>query len=357
MRKILLLPLLMCLVGCTGGTSEKEQERYVKCDTVKAAENSVTQSRFSGRVKAASEADIAFRVAGQISRMNVTQGQFVRKGTVIAQLDERDYRTQLAATEAEYSSIKSEADRVMELYEKKSVTPNEHDKAVYGLKQITAKLEAHRNALSYTRLVAPFDGYVQKKLFDVGETVGEGMPVVSIVSTDSPEIEISIPTADFIRRGEITEATATIDVFPDNVFGLELIGINQKANLNQLYTTNFRIKDAPQVAPGMTAMVTIHYKADGIRLMQIPFTALSGSAEMQVAGKSAPAASSVWLLNNGKAICTPIKIREIKNDGTALVEGLTEGDLVISSGINTLKEGQPVRALPAKSSTNAGGVL
>lgn len=343
MRKWILLPLLIGLIGCAEGTSKKEQERYVKCDTVKAAGSSVTESRFSGRVKAASEADVAFRVAGQIARMNVTQGQFVRQGTIIAQLDDRDYRTQLAATEAEYNSVKSEVDRVVELYVKKSVTPNEYDKAVYGLKQITAKLEAHRNALSYTRLVAPFDGYIQKKLFNVGETVGTGMAVASLVSTDSPEIEINIPTADFIRRGDYTEAMATIDGFSDKVFRLELIGTNRKANLNQLYTTSFRIKDAPQVAPGMTAMVTIHYKANGMQLMQIPFTALAGD--------------SVWMIDAGKAVKKPVKVWEIKNDGTALVEGLAEGYIVISSGINTLKEGQGVKPLPARSETNAGGVL
>lgn len=339
----MLLPLLALLAGCGGGTSKEEQIRYVQCDTVKASGSTVAPSRFSGRVKAASEANVAFRVAGQIARMNVTQGQFVRKGTVIAELDDRDYRTQLAATEAEYHRIKSEVDRIVELYEKKSVTPNEYDKAVYGLKQITAKQEAHRNALSYTRLQAPFDGYIQKKLFDVGETVGAGLAVVSLVCTDSPEIEVHLPTTEFIRQGEHAEATATIDVFPGKTFHLEPVGINRKANLNQLYTATFRVKDASGVAPGMTAMVTIRHKAEGTSLMQIPFTALSED--------------SVWIAEQGRAVRKAVKVREIKNDGTALVEGLSEGDLVISRGIHTLKEGQRVKGLPAKSETNVGGVL
>lgn len=346
------LPLFVLLIGCAGGTSKEEHVRYVQCDTVQAVGNTTVQSRFSGRVKAASESDVAFRVAGQIARMNVSQGQFVCKGTVIALLDDRDYRTQLSATEAEYNSVKAEVDRVVELYKKRSVTPNEYDKAVYGLKQITAKLEAHRNALSYTRLIAPFDGYIQKKLFDTGETVAAGMAVVSIVSTDNPEVEINIPTADFLRQGEYTEATATIDGFSGQTFPLELIGINQKANLNQLYTTRFRIKTPKQkgsgamtarVVPGMTAMVTLHYRNAIGQLMRIPFTALS--------------TDSVWIQNEGKAIRKAVKVHEIKSDGTALVEGLSAGDLIISNGIHTLKEGQPVRALPAKSTTNAGGLL
>lgn len=346
MRKGLLfnlLPLLALLVSCGGDGSKEEHARYVRCDTVKLAESSVTQSRFSGRVKAAAEANVAFRVAGQIAKMSVTQGQFVRKGTVIAQLDQNDYRTQLTATEAEYNSIKSEVDRVIELYEKKSVTPNEYDKAVYGLKQITAKLEAHRNTLSYTCLIAPFDGYVQKKLFDIGETVAAGMAVISLISTDSPEIEINIPTADFIRRGDYISAKATIDGFSNRLFDLELVGIGRKANLNQLYATTFRIKEGAQVAPGMTAMVTIYYRTEGVSSMRIPVTALSGD--------------SVWLLKDGKSVRKEVKVLEIKNNGNALVEGLADGDLVISSGINNLKEGQAVKALPAKSATNVGGML
>lgn len=339
----MLLPLFALLTGCTAGTSNRDQTRYVQCDTVRVAGEEAAPSRFSGRVKAASEANVAFRVAGQIAEMEVVPGQFVRKGAPIARLDDRDYRTQLSATEAEHAGIRSEAGRVIELYEKKSVTPNEYDKAVYGLRQITAKLEAHRNALSYTCLVAPFDGYVQKKLFDVGETVGAGMAVVSIVSAETPEIEINLPTADFIRRDAYLQATATLDVFPDKVFELELIGINRKANLNQLYTATFRIKEGLQVAPGMTALVTIRYRTDGDQWMQIPVTALSEG--------------DVWVLNEGKAERKAVTVREIKNNGTALIEGLAAGDLVIRSGIHSLKEGQPVKALPAIPATNEGGLL
>lgn len=339
----ILIPLLAWLAGCTDATSERQQARYVQCDTVRTTSGTVPQSRFPGRVKAASEANIAFRVAGQIAQMNVSQGQFVREGTVIARLDDRDYRTRLAATEAEYAGIRAEADRVTELFQSKSVTPNEYDKAVYGLQQISAKLEADRNALSYTRLIAPFDGYVQKKFFDMGETVGAGTAVVSVVSAGSTEIEIHLPSADFIRREEFDRAWAEIDLFPDTTFLLERIGINRKANLNQLYTAAFRFRNAPQVAPGMNATVTIRYAMDRERSVQIPVTALS--------------ADSVWVLRNGRAHRKPIQVKRIHRDGTAQVEGLCAGELVISSGINSLEEGQPVRAMPVRSATNAGGVL
>lgn len=343
MKKILLLFLCGLLISCTNGGRKVESIRTVKCDTVRMVNHSTQSSHFSGRVKAALESNVAFRVAGQINQINVVQGQFIGKGTVIAKLDDRDYQTQLSATKAEYNRIKSEADRVIELYEKQSATPNDYDKAVYGLEQITTKLEAHRNALADTRLVAPYDGYVENIHFHRGETVGAGMAVVSMISSGRPEIEINIPTADFIKRGEFESATATIQAFDGKEFELKLIGINQSANLNQLYTTRFEVIGTPTPSPGMTAMVSVNYKNDSSTLMQIPVTAL--------------VENRVWVFDGEKVSGRSIEVVAIKTDGTAWVKGLSDQEVVVSGGANSLKEGQRVKALQKKSKTNEGGVL
>lgn len=343
MIKVLLLSLCGLLIGCTNGEKREDSIRTVKCDTVKVVNYTVEQSTFSGRVKAALEANIAFRVAGQIVRTDVVQGQFVHKGAVIAQLDDRDYQTQLSATEAEYNRIKSETDRVITLYQTQSVTPNDYDKSVYGLRQITAKLEAHRNALFDTRLLAPYDGYIEKIYFNRGETVNAGMAVVSMISSQRPEIEINIPTADFVKQGRFESATATIHAFKDKVFELKLIGINQKANLNQLYTTHFEVLGSPTPSPGMTAMVNVSYKNAGDVLMQIPVTAL--------------VENRVWILDGNKVTRKSVKVIEIKTNGTVWVDGLNEGEVVVSGGANSLKEGQQVKPLQEQSKTNEGGLL
>ena len=74
----------------------------------------------------------------------------------------------------------------MALYKENGTTHNANDKAVYGLKQITAKYKHHQDQLAYTRLYAPFSGYVQKRLFEAHETIGAGMPVISMVSAGAP---------------------------------------------------------------------------------------------------------------------------------------------------------------------------
>ena len=77
-------------------------------------------------------------------------------------------------------------------WHRRETTPDANDKAMYGLKQITAKYNHAKDQLEYTRLYAPFSGYVQKRLFDSHETIAAGMPVVSIISEGTPEVEINL---------------------------------------------------------------------------------------------------------------------------------------------------------------------
>ena len=192
-------------------------------------------------------------------------------------MDSRDYALQLAATEAEYKQVKAEAERVIRLYEKQSVSENDYDKAVSGLQQITAKYNAHRNALADTRLTAPFDGYVQKIHYDAGETVAAGMPVVSLISSSAPEVEINIPASEFIRSDEFETYRCSSEIYPDREFPLELVSISRKANLNQLYTARLRFlptgPDTP-LTPGMSVMVTIGLRSGTTGAVKIPLSAM-----------------------------------------------------------------------------------
>jgi RND family efflux transporter MFP subunit len=351
MSKNLLLSLFVLLLACTQKPETGHVMQTVKTDTVKiyGAKQKVV---FPGKVKAASDVGLSFRIAGPIAKINVGEGQFVRKGQTLAEMDSRDYEIQLHATEAEYKQIKAEAERVISLYEKGSVTPNDYDKAVYGLKQITAKYDAHRNALADTKLLAPFDGYVQKRYFNAGETVGAGTPVIAMISAGAPEVEINIPPSDYIRRNQFESFTCEMDVYPDKIFSMDLIGVTQKANMNQLYTMRLKLKDGENQlpSPGMVAMVTIQYRSEKSEWVYIPYSAIFENEGI----------SSVWIYNTDTETVSAqaVEISELRTDGTVVVsEGLTTGEIVITAGVHALKEGEKVKVLPPVSKTNVGGLL
>ena len=346
-----ILSCLLIFSGCKDVGSNKNEIRSIKADTAKAY-GVAGSNTYPGKVVAASEVNMAFRVSGPIAKVNANVGSYVRKGEVIAQIDSRDYEIQLEATKAEYNRIKGEADRIAELYKKGSVTPNDYDKARYGLQQISAKLEAHKNALSDTKLLAPTNGYINKRLFEPGETIGAGIPVLSIITDGVGEVEINIPTSDYIRKEKFDEFFCRADVFPNSTFPLELIGITPKANANQLYTMRFKLKVAGDVkpGPGMSVMVSIKFKDELVQTVSIPI-----SSVFERDGKS-----MVWIYNTANETVAEqdITITQILTDGTVVVSaGLEVGDVVVTAGVNSIKEGQRVKLITPVSSTNVGGML
>lgn len=344
----------MLTSACSHKNTSGQSIRTVKADTVRVYGES-PRVTFPGKVKAASDVNLAFRTSGPIAKIYVDDGHYVKKGQVLAEMDSRDYAIQLSATEAEYKQVKAEAERIIGLYEKNGVTANDYDKAVYGLRQIAAKYEAHRNALADVRLRAPFDGYVQKCFFEANETVGAGTPVISMISTGAPEVEINIPSSDFIRRGKFDSFTCTIDIYPGREFPLELIGVAKKANLNQLYAMRLRMKDTAEdrqqlPSPGMVAAVNVTFKPEVTARVNIPLSAVF----------EADNSSTVWIYRRDVRTVEArrIKVEAVLTDGTVVVsEGLQAGETIVTAGVHSLHEGERVRLLPAASPTNAGGLL
>lgn len=347
-----LVPAIFLLVSsCRKSTPPLVIPQLVKTAEVKEHKGAYTIS-YPGRIQAASDVKLAFRVAGPILKVYAKEGEFVRKGQLLAELDPRDYQLQYDATKAEYNQVKGESDRVIELYRRNSVPVNEYDKAVAASERVTALYNARKNALGDTRLKAPFSGYIQKKYFDAPEIVGQGLPVLAMIDNDYLEVNIDIPSSDYIRSENFVDFYCTADVYPDVVLPLEFLDINRKANFNQLFKVRFRIKKEHglKLAAGMSASVTINYVPSSGNLVIVPISAL-----FQKEGKS-----FVWLYNTQDNVVkmSPVEVREVLKDGGAVVKSsLHKGQWVVSAGANSLKEGQRVKQLPPVPASNIGGLL
>ncbi len=347
---ILVAIVALAATSCVGTPEQSTAVRSVRCEVAQSVRESITMSTYPGKVYAAKEVNRAFRVAGVVESIVVKEGDYVGEGALIATMDSRDYELQLAATQAEYDAIKGEVDRIIQLYNDESVSANNYDKAVNGLKQIEAKLESHRNALVDTKLTAPFAGYIQKIYFDRGATVSAGMPIISIVSASAPEVIINIPASEYIRRDELCAAVAKCELFADREFMLKHLGTTHKANLNQLYEARFSLssQDGMTLSPGMSVMVSLDYGTQNDVVVSIPFCAVV----------ERDGASKVWILESGSVALREVTIDHVSTDGRAVVtRGIAVGDMVITAGLNSLKEGQQVNPLPQKTDSNIGNIL
>jgi RND family efflux transporter MFP subunit len=342
---ILSLTLIIGLIietGCSNKSFEKNSAviRYVKTITVEDKESVVSET-FPGVLKESDEVKLSFRIAGPIDKLPVKEGQFIKKGELLAQIDTRDYKLQYEATLAEYEQVIGEVERLENLYEKKNLTDNDYDKAISGKKQITVKLNATKNALNDTRLVAPFDGYVQTVFVNNGEITDAGMPVVSIVNSSSLKVETAISPGIYIKKDHISEFYCTNSNYNGQKFPLTLLGINSKTGINKLYKMSFLLESSKDfvLAPGMNVEVHFSYDADEKKEISIPINACFEKDN----------ATYVYTYESGQAVLTKVKVGMVsRNNNIIILEGLQAGDIVITAGHSQISNTQKVKLLTLK---------
>lgn len=369
LRASLLLATTLLTVACSDKDSRPATLPKVQVEAVVSADGA-TAPQYPGRVEASQDASLAFRVSGTIARYCVEEGTAVSTGQLLVELDATDYSVQLDASEAEYHQVKAEAERVMALYADSVATANDNDRAVYGLQQATAKLRHHRDQLSYTRLYAPFAGTVQKHLFSRGETVAQGMPVISMVG-GAPEVTVNIPASEYARLSATpgtVSGRCTLSVLPGEVYTLSLISMLPQANSNQLYTLRFALHadGRPAPTPGMSAMVTL--------LTPSAASSAERSSAEQPAAEQPASGSSLFILPLGAVggdhvlvydaststvHSKAVTLTAVSADGRCTVSSteLQPGDMVVTCGVHHLNDGEQVELLPATTASNIGGML
>jgi RND family efflux transporter MFP subunit len=163
-RSLKMLPVacILALYACGNGTADKTQLNVKNVKVVHPVPTGMQTVRtFPGVVKVAQEINLSFKTAGQIAEVYVKEGDFVSEGQTIARLDDKDYKLQLKATEANFNQMSSEMKRMEELYRRGSLPVNDYEKYLAGFEQLKVQLEANRNTVSYTLLKAPVSGYIQ----------------------------------------------------------------------------------------------------------------------------------------------------------------------------------------------------
>ena len=351
---LMTMTLLLILWGC--GNKEKsktERYQYVKTEVIRNT-NRVNNVTFPGKTKSADDINVSFRVSGPIMKVYVKAGDHVRKGQLLAAMDPRDYQVQLNATQAEYESIKADADRIIAMYNEESTTASNYDKARYGLEQITQKLNNHRNQLADTKLYSPIDGYVQEVLHEGGETVSAGMPIISMFGSGTLEVEINVAAFDYANRDRMSSMYCKFDLLPDEVFPLKISSISAEANSNQLYTVRLRFTgafDRSKITPGMTTMVYASFDKDSTNVnLSVPSTAIfdaEGQSKVYVYDAKSQTVQS-----------RTITVKRLHRNGTAEVAGgISDGETIVVAGVHHITDGQKVTPMPKTSESNIGGLL
>lgn len=209
----------MCLYACS--RTPQEQTSFPSVKVVHAEVMEAPSSRcytFISQPYRLSE--LSFRVGGPVHAFDVQQGQFFRKGQLIAVIDERDFVIQKQRTEALYRQAEVDYTRISSLYAKDNISGMNYEQAKANYERTKADYEAAVNAWEDSRLYAPFDGYVQQAHIERYQDVKPSVPVVTFIDLSRIKVEAYVPEdmALQMRQKDSVACVVRFNALPDREF-------------------------------------------------------------------------------------------------------------------------------------------
>jgi RND family efflux transporter MFP subunit len=354
-RNISLVLLLMFFAfsGCKSKKEEQPQAETIKFVKVETIDEGATQNKITlnGKVKEKSLTTLSFRVGGPLSKLNVKQGDFVRAGQIIAEIDFRDYELQVQSTKAQYDQVKGEYERYKKLIEQNKIPENTFEKVESGYLMAKTAYENAQNQLKDTKLKAPFSGYVYEKDAENYQTVGAGTPIVSLIDNSRLEAVMPVSESQLQRVKKAKEYLLSVDNANVKNQPVQLQSISEKTMSDGLFQAKFTFSNSKdtKVTPGMTADITIMCNVNDSQLI-IPTSAVFHEGT----------SSYVWIFNSSSGTVSKkaVSVELGGGNGEMIIKsGLTGGEQIVTAGVNYLVEGQKVKPIESPSATNEGGLL
>ncbi|WP_432797942.1 efflux RND transporter periplasmic adaptor subunit [Poriferisphaera sp. WC338] len=303
---------------------------------------------FPGRVKAGQSVDLAFQVTGQIIELPIKQGDEVKQGDLIAQLDPRDFQNNVAKAQATLTEKQTILDQIRQLVERNAATNVELTNALAAQQIAMAQLQIEQKALDDTTLRAPFAGLVARKYVDNFQNIQAKQTIISLQNVSDVEIIVDIPEA-IVAKSQRDEQPpridATFDFLPGRTFPLTMKEYQSEANpITQTYEVTLTMP-APKdvlILPGMSASVDV-YPTDETQSdlgFAVPIAAVFKEKDQ----------SYVWLVNpdNNEVSKQPVTVGKLSDQNAIITEGLSSGNTIVTSGASQLNPGQMIRPFNAK---------
>ena len=355
---VLVLPLLAVLLSaCEEERVETEFVRPVRAAKVQDVEGFVERS-FPGKAAATQVINLSYQVPGRMIKRPVDVGSEVEKGGLIASLDPSTYQAEVDRLKAELVAAKARRENAgLQLGRQEKLLADgwvaearvdtvrsQARQANATVVAVDAALQRAELDLSYTTIVAPFSGVVVETFVENFQEVLAKQPVVRLVDTSQIEFWVSIPENLISLAPYARGITVEFDAFKGTRIPAKIKEIQKEASeVTRSYAVNL-IMEQPEgftVLPGMVG--TARHES-----LELP-------EDQKVAGYEIPLSAIysdqddnqfVWVIDPATSTVSkrPVTTFEVTTGGTK-VDGVTPGELIVTAGVEYLREGQEVRPI------------
>jgi RND family efflux transporter MFP subunit len=325
--------------GSRGSGSEAESGGPSAAVPVQVAEvRRQTISSFietNGTLEAENEVDIESRVSAPIVELKVEEGFEVRKGDLLARLDDREFHARAEISRVTLQEAEAASRRAESLRESQLISPEAYDQTVTRLETARAQYKSDLIQLGYTKIEAPFDGLIVARYINLAEQVGSSTPLFRISDFKPLLCPIQVPERELpkLRLGQ--RAYLTFDAWSEERFQAEILRIRPVVDAaTGTVKVTLDVDARGRLRPGMFAKVFVETETRNETLV-IPKAALS----LESIG------DTVYVAEDGVASRRNVTLGFREGDLVEVLSGLEVGESVIVLGQDGLSNGTPVQVL------------
>lgn len=341
MRASQLFLLAIALCGCGRKQPVPETLRPVK--VIVASDADYIDKDFAGLATPDDVVNLAFKLSGQVLDVPVAQGESVKKGQLLAELDPRDVQLQVDANRSAYDQARSRLARVGRLLEHEAVSRQEYEAAQTQFAQAKSIYENTLDLLNDTKLRAPFASVVEDKYVDNYQRVQAGQTIIRVVNPITTTVKFTLSESGLSRLTDSsTRFTVEFDNYRGVKFAARLKDYAKTSSDASGFPVSLTLTDVDpsryKISPGMSCIIT----------MQSP-DPVNGAVSLPLSAIYAPAdgGNYVWVVGNDDRV-TRLKVTlgELFGRNRVIIDsGVKPGDRIVTAGVYQLQEGEQVRIL------------
>lgn len=334
MKRILLISIItLCLVGCAKHDKTPKEQAPLRVNTMVVAPQAGTStSRYVGTIAPVQETPLSIQSAGRVTAIHAKNGDKVRKGQKIVEVEDTQARNALEGAKASLQHAQDGYDRAKQVHDKGVIADQKMVEIESQLSQAQALYASAKQRFEECTLIAPCEGVMSGLELTKGQTVIPGAKVCTILDVSGFSVRFTVPESEINgltgeRISGIVECTAVNQVFP-----ITITEKSETANpVTHTYDVVARIKGGAEVLKtGMVAKVQITNQQSSITNQQSDIVIPARCILLK------PGGHTVWLIEQGRAVRRDVVVDGYQADGVRILSGLQPGDSLIIDGYQKL---------------------
>ncbi len=275
-------------------------------------------------------------VNGKVLKINIKEGDPIKKGDIIAILDSRDYENAFNSVKASYDAALALLNRTRELYKEKLSTRTQLDNAVAQVETLKASLDSAKINLERCKIKAPISGVINHLFIDKGQYLNHSKDVVEILQITRVKVKVGIPESDVDAVRRLNKFNVRIDALEGKTFSAKKYFLSKTADpMARLYNLILELNNIKgEILPDMFVRVEI-VKKEVSNSISVPLYAVISRNNDKI----------VYIANDNKIHSRKVELGLQEGWRVEVTKGLKAGDRVVVVGQRSVTVGQKVNVI------------